>query len=316
MSTDSTRLLGRDDLESASALLEAGQLVAIPTETVYGLAADAESAEAVAGIFVAKGRPPSQPLIVHIRPEWVARYAAEWPEVGVRLADAFWPGPLTIVVPKSERVPAAVTGGLDSVGLRAPSHLVAVDLLDRFGRGLAAPSANRYGHVSPTTAQHVLDDLDGRIAAVIDAGASDVGVESTIVAIDEDGVSLLRRGAITIEQLTDAAGCPVEDRTRGPVRAPGMVFSHYAPAAPVTVVGAGELDSANLDSGVLVISAVPVRHDRSVILSGDEAFAAGLYDALRLGDDPEVTEVLVVPPESGDLLPAILDRLQRASHRQ
>ena len=315
MSSTPTRLLHSNEIDAAAALLEAGRLVAIPTETVYGLAADAEDADAVAGIFDAKGRPPSQPLIVHIRPDWVERYAADWPAVGQRLAAAFWPGPLTIVVPKTSLVPNAVTGGLDSVGLRAPSHPIAIELLNRFGRGLAAPSANRYGHVSPTTAQHVLDDLDGRISAVLGAGASDVGVESTIVAIEQGSVSLLRRGAVTIEQLEQAAGCPVIDQTDGPVRAPGMVLSHYAPAAPVTVVDAAEVEAGQLGSSVLVISATAVGHPRSVVMEGDEAFAAGLYDALRMGDDPEVTQVLVVPPKSGDLVPAIMDRLRRASHR-
>lgn len=311
----STRLLDSGEIEIAVDLLEAGELVAIPTETVYGLAADAEDATAVGGIFEAKGRPPSQPLIVHIRPEWVERYAGHWPQAGRLLAEAFWPGPLTIVVPKTDLVPPEVTGGLASVGLRAPSHPVAIELLDRFGRGLAAPSANRYGHVSPTTAQHVLDDLDGRIAAVVESGPSQVGVESTIVAIDDDELSLLRRGAVTKEQMEAATKQLIVDRTQGPVRAPGMVLSHYAPAAPVEVVSETAVVGADLSPDVLVISAVPVSHARSVFLGDHESFAAGLYDALRLGDDPEVTQVLVVPPRSGELVPAIMDRLRRASHR-
>ena len=315
MTSPSTQLLDSDQVETAAALLRAGDLVAIPTETVYGLAADAENVAAVAKVFVAKGRPPSQPLIVHIRPDWVERYAADWSPIGQRLADAFWPGPLTIVVPRTTLVPLDVTGGLASVGLRAPSHPVAIELLDRFGRGLAAPSANRYGHVSPTTAQHVLDDLDGRIAAVVEAGSSNVGLESTIVAIDGDQLSLLRRGAITAPQLEIATGRPVLDETTGPARAPGMVLSHYAPDAPVEIVSAASIDTMRLESGDLVIAAVPVDHARSVYLPDDVSFAAGLYEALRLGDDPAVTRVVVVPPATGDLVPAIMDRLRRAAHR-
>ncbi len=315
MANISTQLLDSHEVDTAAELLTAGELVAIPTETVYGLAADAENAPAVAKIFVAKGRPPSQPLIVHIRPDWVERYASDWTNVGQRLAEAFWPGPLTIVVPKTERVPHEVTGCLDSVGLRAPSHPVAIELLDRFGRGLAAPSANLYGHVSPTVAQHVLDDLDGRIAAVVEAGASRVGLESTIVAIDGDHVSLLRRGAITAAQLGSATGQTVVDKTMGPTRAPGMVLSHYAPAAPVEIVDASALANITFGPGDLVIAAVPVDHVYSVHLPDDVSFAAGLYEALRKGDDPAVTRVLVVPPVAGDLVPAIMDRLRRAAHR-
>lgn len=313
--------LGSDDagLDRAAELLRAGGLVAIPTETVYGLAADAESEPAVRAIFAAKGRPPDQPLIVHVRPRWADRYAARWPRAASVLAEAFWPGPLTVVVARSDLVPDAVTGGLWTVGLRAPSHPVAVELLDRFGSGLAAPSANRYGHVSPTTAAHVLDDLDGRIDAVVDGGACPVGVESTIVELSDDGsVLLLRRGAITEEQLERVAGVAPLDRTAGPVRAPGMVAGHYAPAAPVAVIDRAELDRRRrngLAPSVLVISPSPVDHPRTIVLGSDDRdYAAGLYDALRHGDDPSVSAVLVIPPPGGALAPAITDRLARAAH--
>ncbi|MFW2381968.1 MAG: L-threonylcarbamoyladenylate synthase, partial [Acidimicrobiales bacterium] len=235
------------------------------------------------------------------------------------LAAAFWPGPLTMVVPKSDVVFGSVTGGLDSVGLRSPAHPIAAEILRRLGRGLAAPSANRYGHVSPTSARHVLDDLGGRIEAVLDAGSSTVGVESTIVEVAVDGkVELLRRGAITVDQICDVVGADIVDRTVGPVRAPGMVLSHYAPTAPVEVVEVDDLSNRvlALDASVLVISCVPVDHKRVVVLEGDRAFAAGLYDALRQGDDPEVSAVIVVPPIRGELAPAIRDRLTRAAHRE
>ncbi len=300
-------------------ILSAGGLLGLPTETVYGLAADAEDDRAIRKIFWAKGRPADQPLIVHVLPEWADRYAASWSPTASTLAAAFWPGPFTMVVPKSEIVPLSATGGLPTVGLRSPDHPVAVEILRRFGRGVAAPSANRYGHVSPTTVQHVFDDLDGRIDAVVDAGPSRVGVESTIVEIDRDGtVGLLRRGAITVEQIRAITGAAADDRTGGPVRAPGMVLTHYAPEAPVEILTETELLArlSELDPSVLVVSCRPVPHGRSVVLEDDRAFAAGLYDALRRGDDPEVSLVIVVPPATGELAPAIRDRLTRAAHRE
>jgi L-threonylcarbamoyladenylate synthase len=301
------------------AILSQGGLLGLPTETVYGLAADAESDRAVRRIYSAKGRPADQPLIVHVLPEWADRYTSVWPTTATRLAEAFWPGPFTMVVPKSEVLPLVVTGGLRSVGLRSPGHPVAAEVLRRFGRGVAAPSANRYGHVSPTSARHVLDDLDGLIEAVLDAGPSSVGIESTIVEVDEDGsVGLLRRGAITDDQIATASGVVVTDRTGGPVLAPGMVLSHYAPDAPVEILTEADLDKRilGLDSSVLVISCRPVAHGSSVVLEGDQAFAAGLYDALRLADDSAVASVIVVPPTTGELVPAIMDRLVRAAHRE
>ncbi|MBT8241328.1 MAG: threonylcarbamoyl-AMP synthase [Acidimicrobiia bacterium] len=315
-----TQVLEPTDAGIAQAVevLSRGGLLGLPTETVYGLAADAEDDRAVRKIFEAKGRPADQPLIVHVLPAWANRYAARWSSTAAVLAGAFWPGPFTMVVPKSEIVPQSVTGGLPSVGLRSPDHPVAVEVLRRFGRGVAAPSANRYGHVSPTTVRHVLDDLDGRIDAVLDAGSSEVGVESTIVELDENGsIRLLRRGAITVEQIVAVTEVPVVDCTSGPVRAPGMVLTHYAPAAPVEILTDAELQDrlTALDSSVLVVSCGPVAHRRSVVFEDDRAFAAGLYDALRRGDDQEVSLVIVAPPTRGELAPAIMDRLTRAAHR-
>ncbi len=317
-----TELLAIDDagIDRAVSLLDRGGLVAIPTETVYGLGADAENPDAVEAIFAAKGRPADQPVIIHGSPVWIGRYARSWPETAATLASRFWPGPLTLVVPKSPLVPSVVTGGLESVGLRCPEHPVALDLIERFGRGIAAPSANRYGHVSPTTAQHVLDDLDGRIDAVVDGGASPVGVESTIVRVDADGSArLLRRGGISEDALEQVLGGSLADGTGGSVEAPGMVPSHYAPRAPVEVVTHDELFrriEAGLDLQILVIADRSVTHARTVVLPGNDAdFAAGLYAALRQGDDPAVTHVLVCPPTDGPMVPAIADRLGRASNR-
>ena len=222
------------------------------------------------------------------------------------------------MVPKSAHALLEVTGGLDSVGLRSPAHPVAASLLRAFGGGLAAPSANRYGHVSPTTAEHVLADLGGRIDAVLDAGPCRVGVESTIVELRPgQPATLLRRGGLGVDAIAASLGEEVRDGVDGVVRAPGMVESHYAPAAPVEVVSQGELDAridAGLPEDVLVISPDPVDHENSVALGDDRSYAAGLYAALRRGDEPAVRAVLVVPPADGQLRSAILDRLIRASH--
>lgn len=307
----------QDGVDGAAKILQAGGLVALPTETVYGLAADAENVAAVNAIFTAKGRPANQPVIIHVLPEQAPRYASTWSGPAALLADAFWPGPLTLVVPRSERALIQVTAGLESVGLRCPAHPVAAAVLQAIGRGVAAPSANRYGHVSPTTAAHVLNDLDGRIDAVLDAGPCEVGLESTIVELlPGQPATLLRRGGLDIGALEEVLGSPLRDGVEGRVRAPGMVRSHYAPAAPVEVVTAGELSrriSVGLAENVLVIAPERVSHQRSVGLGDDVAFAHSLYRALRMGDDPEVAQVLVCPPSSGPLLPAILDRLNRSS---
>ncbi len=307
----------QNGVRSAARILQDGGLVALPTETVYGLAADAENAAAVTSIFTAKGRPANQPVIIHVLPQHAQGYTSAWSEPAALLADAFWPGPLTLVVPRSERALAQVTGGLESVGLRCPAHPVMAAVLREVGRGLAAPSANRYGHVSPTTATHVLNDLDGRIDAVLDAGPCEVGLESTIVELlPGQPATLLRRGGLASGAIEEVLGSPLRDGVGGRVRAPGMVRSHYAPAAPVEVVSAGELTrriSAGLAENVLVIAPNQVGHPRSVVLGDDVAFAHGLYQALRMGDDPEVAQVLICPPKSGPLLPAIVDRLNRSS---
>ena len=314
-----TRRLTADQsgVRAAAEILRDGGLVALPTETVYGLAADAENAAAVAAIFTAKGRPANQPVIIHVLPHQAQGYVSTWPESAALLADAFWPGPLTLVVPRSERALTEVTGGLETVGLRCPAHPVMAAVLGEVGRGLAAPSANRYGHVSPTTAAHVLHDLDGRIHAVLDAGSCEVGLESTIVELlPGEPATLLRRGGLAIDALEEVLGGPLRDGVGGRVRAPGMVQSHYAPAAPVEVLTAGELNRrilAGLADDVLVIAPERIGHRRSVALGDDVAFAHGLYKALRMGDDPEVSQVLVCPPPSGPMLPAILDRLNRSS---
>ncbi len=216
-------------IEKAVALLNAGELVAFPTETVYGLGADARNPGAVARIFFAKGRPASHPLIVHVSSIASAQeWALEMPDSARRLAEAFWPGPLTIVLPKAHEVPAVITGGQSTVALRAPAHPIARALLAAFGGGIAAPSANRYGRISPTRAADVREELGDRVAMVLDGGDCELGLESTIVACLGGRVTLLRPGAVSRSQLGDVVG-DVGDADAASPRAPGRAHSHYAP---------------------------------------------------------------------------------------
>ena len=228
-------------IEEAARLLNAGELVAFPTETVYGLGADAANPAAVARIFAAKGRPRGHPLIVHVSNFDAAReWAGRVPEAAVRLADAFWPGPLTIVLPRSARASDAVTGGQSSVALRAPAHPVARALLAAFGRGIAAPSANRYGRISPTRAADVREELGDRVALVLDGGNCEVGLESTIVACLDGRVTLLRPGSVSRSQIADVVGTVADPDETAP-RAPGRQRSHYAPGTPLAIFDDADL---------------------------------------------------------------------------
>src|SRR5436309_3889461 len=216
-------------------LLRQGEIVALPTETVYGLAADALNAIAVAKIFEAKERPRFDPLIVHLpNREWLRKVVAvpvNDRDLIFRLADKFWPGPFTMVLPKLEIVPDIVTAGLDTVAVRLSTHPVFVQIVRAFGKPLAAPSANRFGRVSPTTAQHVLDELDGCIPLILDAGPTEHGIESTIATVRDGGIEILRRGPVTEEQLCGFGFQPISQRqdADGTIRAPGQLPSHYAP---------------------------------------------------------------------------------------
>lgn len=313
-----------DDVEEAAAALRAGLLVAFPTETVYGLGADAANPAAVARIYRAKGRPAGHPLIVHVADRdragaWMAVDPATEARVD-RLARRFWPGPLTIVVPRSPLAAAETVGGRDTIGLRVPAHPVALDLLRAFGGGVAAPSANRFGRVSPTTAAHVLTDLDGLVDVVIDGGPSQVGVESTIVELVGPTAVLLRPGGVAREALEDALGQPVVDGRGGESRASGMLASHYAPVASVELIDADAdalaraLDRWPAADRVGVIAPRRVDHQPSWVLPADaDGYARHLYAALRAADDAGVTHLLVVPPVSGPLLDAVLDRLTKAA---
>lgn len=325
-----TQLLGEGDVEMAVSILRDGGLVAFPTETVYGLGGDAENGAAVAKIYEAKGRPVGHPLIVHVASTEAAwTWAADVPPAAVALADAFWPGPLTLIVPRSPRAHSGTVGGRESIGLRVPDHQLTLDLLARFGGGVAGPSANRFGHVSPTTAAHVQADLDGRIDAVLDGGPSRVGVESTIVELVSDTVTLLRPGGVTITEIAAAlalAGLEdqsITDGRDGESRAAGMLVSHYAPDAPVHIVD--DLGDAELNVGDVVVGATELVGDANANIPGEtvvielpidaDGFAEGLYAALREADQACDGRIVVIRPHDGRLSAAINDRLKKASTR-
>lgn len=312
-------------IEEAARLLNAGELVAFPTETVYGLGADAANPAAVARIFAAKGRPHSHPLIVHVSNFAAAReWAGDVPEAAARLADAFWPGPLTIVLPRAARVPDAVTGGQSSIALRAPAHPVARALLAAFGRGIAAPSANRYGRISPTRAADVREELGDRVALVLDGGDCAVGLESTIVACLDGRVTLLRPGAVSRSQMADVVGT-VSDPDANAPRAPGRQRSHYAPGTPLEIVDDAALRrevKAALAAGeriaVLARSDANEVSDRLVwrrVPAGPAAYGRVMYAALRELDAAGAGRILVEAVPSGESWAAVADRLERAAAR-
>jgi L-threonylcarbamoyladenylate synthase len=318
----STRVMpaGDEAVKAAVQCLSAGGLVAFPTETVYGLGADATNGNAVARLYAAKGRPSFNPLIAHVADLASARRLARFDETAERLAKAFWPGPLTLVLPTTPGCPVSdlATAGLDSIAVRVPDHPVARALIAAFGKPIVAPSANRSGHVSPTTAAHVLADLRGHIDLVVDGGPTTVGVESTIIAcLDEP--TLLRPGGLARVQITKLLGHPLKeaplmeavDENEAPL-APGMLASHYAPKARLrldaTTVGAGE---------ALLAFGPAVQHSAAMLnlsLRGDlvEA-AANLFSHLRALDASGAKAIAVMPVPEDGLGEAINDRLRRAA---
>jgi len=325
-STEHLAGAGAEDLtglDRAVELLRAGRLVAFPTETVYGLGADASNPEAVARIFAAKGRPADHPLIVHLASAaQVADWASEFPAPARALAEAFWPGPLTLVLPRSTRVPDDVTGGQDTVGLRVPSHPVAHELLRRFGGGVAAPSANRHGRVSPTRAEHVREELGDRVDLVLDGGDCEVGLESTIVGCRDGEVTLLRPGHITRLDLERVVGPVRLPSSRAP-RVPGSLRSHYAPATPVALLppeAIGRLCLGEEASGLAVLAPRP-RPPGIAVLAWRElpadprGYGRALYAALRELDALGARRIVVESVPDGDAWAAVSDRLARAARR-
>jgi L-threonylcarbamoyladenylate synthase len=296
----------------AVALLRAGQPIGLPTETVYGLAADACDDRAVARIFEMKGRPTFNPLIIHVADMAKAEELVEMTPLARRIAARFWPGPLTLVLPRRPGSPVSLlaSAGLDTLAIRMPAHPAARDVLAAFGGPLAAPSANRSGHVSPTTAQHVVEELP--VALVVDGGACRVGLESTIIGFDEDRAVLLRPGGIAAEDIEELAGKTLARHTGDAVNAPGQLSSHYAPDAAV------RLDATEVRDGeALLAFGTPLRGARITLNlspSGDTGeAAANLFAMLRALDHPGVSGIAVMPiPETGLGL-AVNDRLRRAA---
>ena len=306
------------EVRRAAELLRAGGLVAFPTETVYGLGADASSARAVARLYAVKRRPADHPVIVHFAAADDAfAWAREVPDAARQLARRFWPGPLTLILKRSEKAGDFVTGGQDSVGLRVPSHPVARELLKLFAGGVAAPSANRFGLVSPTTAAHVREDLGADVDLVIEGGPSEVGIESTIVDLSGGAPVLLRPGRISRGDLEQVLGREVADKAATSPRHSGGLERHYAPQTPARLVPSYDLDKeiAHLKEkvAVLAFSRPDERVDYWLRMPRDpNAYAQKLYGALRELDSAGCEEILVEAPPAGPDWAAVRDRLQRA----
>jgi L-threonylcarbamoyladenylate synthase len=313
-SSSSPRCLPFDDAAVAEAarLILAGEPVAVPTETVYGLAADATNARAVAGIYEAKGRPSFNPLIVHVSDMAMAEVVAEFPPVARQLAEAFWPGALTLVLARraGSSICDLATAGLATVAVRMPAHPAMQALIRASGRPLAAPSANRSGAISPTTAAHVMASLAGRIPLVIDAGATAQGIESTIVRPEGEGVHILRHGPVTVEQIAAAGVRVLGEGGSSKIEAPGQLASHYCPDKPL------RLNAIEAQPGEYLIGFGPMACDANLSASGDlvEA-AANLFAALHDADASPAQSIAVGPVPHAGLGLAINDRLARAAVR-
>lgn len=316
------RVDDRTHVLDAVAVLERGGLVAFPTETVYGLGADAADAVAVARIFAVKGRPADHPLIVHVAgTEDLGRYAETVPASALRLTEALWPGPLTVVVRRADHVSAAAAGGRPTLALRSPGHPMAQALLEAFGRGIAAPSANRFGRVSPTTAADVRADLGGDVDLVLDGGPCEVGVESTIVDCSGDEVVVLRPGGVSVEVLEGVLGAPVARRAGpGAPAAPGTHSSHYKPLAQVVLAvtideALSRAAAAGGRVGVLLPRATQVPDGLSLLVADEdpEGYARVLYARLRRADELGLALLVAVPPAEQGLGAAVVDRLRRAA---
>jgi L-threonylcarbamoyladenylate synthase len=306
------------EVRRAAEILKRGGLVAFPTETVYGLGADASSAEAIARLYRVKGRPAEHPVIVHFATaEEAFRWAREVPDAARRLAAKFWPGPLTLILQRSDKAKDFITGAQDGVGLRVPSHPVAQALLKAFKGGIAAPSANRFGRVSPTTASHVRDDLGNDVDLVLEGGPSEVGIESTIVDLSGGAPVLLRPGRISKAQMEAVIGTQVQERLAASPRHSGGLERHYAPRTPARLVPSYDLDKeiAKLKErvAVLAFSRPDERVDYWLRMPRDaEAYAARLYGALRELDTTGCDEILVEAPPDAPAWAAVRDRLTRA----
>lgn len=316
---------GERDLERAAEILRAGGLVAFPTETVYGLGALALEPAAVRRIFEAKGRPARNPLIVHVSSvEQARRVTAAWPEAAQRLADRFWPGPLTLVLPRAAIVPPEVTGGLEAVGIRVPAHPVALELIRAVGAPLAAPSANRYTEVSPTSAAHVERSLGGRIHAILDGGETTVGIESTVLDLSGDTPTLLRPGAVAVSELEEVIGSVRRLGGEGAelhLPSPGLARRHYAPGAKVSLFDPEELSAraagADETVGVMARSPRPPGAPGAArwvqMPASPAAYARQLYRTLHAMDEAGVESLWIELPPDEEAWEGVRDRLRRAA---
>jgi L-threonylcarbamoyladenylate synthase len=311
-------------LKDAATSLRSGNLVAFPTETVYGLGADATNKDAVAHLYQVKGRPSDHPLIVHISSMAnLDKWAREIPEYAIELARAFWPGPMTLILPRTNLAKDFITGNQDSVGIRVPSHPLASALLKEFeelgGLGVAAPSANRFGKVSPTTADDVLEELSGYLLPsdlILDGGSCQVGVESTIINCTQDIPEILRPGAITATMISDLIGVQINQIATGSrkliIKASGLLQSHYAPKAKVFLS-----TTPNLGDGFVALADIPTPPGAIRLASpkNNKEYAQILYQALRLADTKQLPHVIVIPPTGDDLAIAICDRLEKCAYK-
>jgi L-threonylcarbamoyladenylate synthase len=306
-----------DALAGAAAQLKLGRLVAFPTETVYGLGADATNPDAVARIYAVKGRPADHPLIVHVAEmEDISDWSEDIPDYAIDLARSFWPGPMTLILKRSALAKDFITGGQETVGLRVPDHTLALALLNEFkkigGKGVAAPSANRFGQVSPTTAEAVSEELHEYLDAddlILNGGPSLVGVESSIIDCTADAPRILRPGAVTVEMIEAVTGLKVENRD-DVIRVSGSLENHYAPSAEVVLDG-----HPRPGDGLIALDAFPTPEGAIRLASpiNNEAFARQLYAALREADAQGIDQVVVIQPEGEDIAIAIRDRLKRAA---
>jgi L-threonylcarbamoyladenylate synthase len=318
MATEKRICLNKEEeILQAAALIRAGELVAFPTETVYGLGANALDTAAIEKIFTAKGRPSESPLIVHVDSIEMARgLVREWPERAELLARLFWPGPLTLVLPKKPHVPDRLTAGLDTVGIRVPSNAIALALIQEAGVPIAAPSANRFSELSPTTAQHVRETMGGRVAMVLDGGPTSVGIESTVLSLAAPDAILLRPGMISQSEIEQVIGAihvaRVAEDSAHP--APGMHRRHYSPKTPLVLVEGGRLPASG--RGAYLSITQPANAARSIRMPADpHLYAAELYETLHDADAQGWDWIAVEKPPQEPAWAAILDRLERAAAR-
>ena len=304
-------------IADAARALAAGKLVAMPTETVYGLAADARNAKAVAQIFLAKGRPADHPLIVHLsNASSVLDWAKQVPDSAQQLIDAFWPGPLTLVLQKADGVDPIITGGQDTVGVRWPAHPVAQALLSAFGGAVAAPSANRFGRISPTRAEHVRAEFPDADLLILDGGPSAVGLESIIIDLSAEQPRLLRPGSIRISQIEALIGPVLRPADSEGPRASGRLIAHYAPSKSLALIGEAEMAqrlAANPAALWLTPGALQPGMRGLALSEQPDAYARELYGALRALDTQLGTQILVLLPPQGEQWAAVHDRLSRAA---